>query len=472
MENRTYMSSEPIISVSGVRGKVGESLDPQTITQFSLAFGTFVKGKTVVIGRDSRTSSPLLRHAVLTGLLATGCHIIDVGLCSTPTILLMSKILDAQGSITITASHNPVEWNGIEFASESGRLLNEKERERLLHIYQTGSYTLSAWNELGTYEEKKDASLIHLRQILDMKWINVDSIRRRKFKVVLDCGNGAGSVISPLLLQELGCDLEKLNCVPDGNFRRPAEPTPEAISELCTTVLESKADIGFAHDGDADRVVIVTDEGIALSGEWTYAFVSDFILGKTAGDIVATVSTSRMLDDIAEKYGVAIHRTKVGVGWVVEKMNEVDAVLGGEGTGGVIYPSINYTTDGITSIAAVLQYLVDSQQSVSSLVDDIPKYEMCRKKCEIPSQEVATQLVNMVKKQYQDKTESSEDSSLRLDLTDGIKLVWDDRWVNIRKSGTEPVIRVFSEAPTYKEAENLCNEILECLSMLLKQINL
>ncbi|RKU27287.1 phosphoglucosamine mutase [Candidatus Poribacteria bacterium] len=462
------MSKEPIISVSGVRGKVAESLDPQVITRFSLAFGTFVEGKTVVIGRDSRTSSPLLRHAVLTGLLATGCHVIDVGLCSTPTILLMSKILDAQGSITITASHNPVEWNGIEFASESGRLLNQAERDRLLHIYQTESFNLSAWDELGTYEEKNDGMFIHLKWILELDWINVDSIRRRKFKVALDCGNGAGSVISPLLLHELGCDVVELNCVPDGNFNRPAEPTPEAISELCMSVRESEADIGFAHDGDADRVVIVTNEGIPLSGEWTYAFVSDFILSKTTGDIVATVSTSRMLDDIAEKHGVAIHRTKVGVGWVVEKMLEVDAVLGGEGTGGVIYPSINYTTDGITSIAAILQYLADSQQSISELVDNIPKYEMCRKKFEIPSQEVATQLVNMAMKQYQDETKSSQS----LDLTDGIKLVWDDRWVNIRKSGTEPVIRVFSEAPTNEEAETLCDEILECLDMLLKQINL
>ncbi len=466
------MSSEPIISVSGVRGKVAESLDPQTITKFSLAFGTFVEGKTVVIGRDSRTSSPLLRHAVLTGLLATGCHVIDVGLCSTPTILLMSKVLDAQGSITITASHNPVEWNGIEFASESGRLLNQAERERLLHIYETESYNLSAWNQLGTYEENKDANFIHLKQILNTKWIDVDSIRGRNFKVVLDCGNGAGSVISPLLLQELGCDVEELNCVPDGNFKRPAEPTPEAISELCKIVRDSNADIGFAHDGDADRLVIVTDKGIPLSGEWTYTFVSDFILSRTTGDIVATVSTSRMLDDIAEKHGVVLHRTKVGVGWVVEKMNEVDAVLGGEGTGGVIYPSINYTTDGITSIAAILQYLVDSKQSISGLIDNIPKYEMCRKKFEIPSQEAATQLVNMAMKKYKDETSSSQNSSLRLDLTDGIKRVWDDRWVNIRKSGTEPVIRVFSEAPTTEEAETLCDETLECLSTLMKQINL
>ncbi|MCG9127223.1 phosphoglucosamine mutase [Candidatus Poribacteria bacterium] len=462
------MYSEPIISVSGVRGKVGESLDPQTITKFSLAFGTFVNGETVVIGRDSRTSSPLLRHAVLTGLLATGCHVIDVGLCSTPTILLMSKELKAQGSITITASHNPVEWNGIEFASQSGRLLNQTERERLHHIYETESYILSAWNELGTYEEIRDANSIHLKHILNTQWLDVNSIQNRKLKVILDCGNGAGSVISPLLLENLGCEAVMINCFPDGNFRRPAEPTPEAIHELCEEVKVSKADIGFAHDGDADRVVIVTNEGIPLSGEWTYTFVADFILSKTSGDIVATVSTSRMLDDIANKHGVNVHRTKVGVGWVVEEMHKVNAVLGGEGTGGVIYPTINYTTDGITSIAAILQYIVDSKETISGLADKLPKYEMCRRKLEIPSQEVAAELVEIAMRKYKEET----DSSVVLDLTDGIKRVWDDRWVNIRKSGTEPVIRVFSEAPSTEEAELLCADTLETLNMLLKQINL
>ena len=384
----------------------------------------------------------------------------------------MSKMLKAQGSITITASHNPVDWNGIEFASQSGRLLNQTERNILFDIYQTESYSLSSWDNQGTYEVNSDANSIHLKHILDTQWLNVNSIQNRKLKVILDCGNGAGSVISPLLLENLGCEVVMINCIPDGNFQRPAEPTPEAIQDLCEEVIVSKADIGFAHDGDADRVVIVTNEGIPLSGEWTYAFVADFILSKTSGDIVATVSTSRMLDDIAEKHGVVLHRTKVGVGWVVEIMKEVDAVLGGEGTGGVIFPSINYTTDGITSIAAILQYLVDSKQNISDLVDKIPKYEMCRRKFEIPTQDAATQLVNMAMKKYQDEVDSSQNSSLRLDLTDGIKRVWDDRWVNLRKSGTEPVIRVFSEAPTTDEAELLCDETLECLSMLMKQINL
>ncbi len=465
-------TKDPIISVSGVRGQVGISLDARTITRFALAFGTFVGGKTVVIGRDTRTSSPMIRYAVLAGLFATGCHVIDVGLCPTPTVLLMAKMLGAQGSITITASHNPVEWNGIEFASESGKLLTQIERDELTRIYETEDFTLAPWDKQGTLQEYKDATELHLKQILSSSWLDVDLIRNAKLKIALDCGNGAGCVISPNLLQELGCQVVEINCEPDGDFRRPAEPTPDALGELCERVRETRADIGFAHDGDADRVVMVTDSGIALSGEWTIAFVADFILSKTKGDIVVTVSTSRMMDDIAAKHGVTLHRTKVGVGWVVEKMHEVNAVIGGEGTGGVIYPSINYTTDGIASIAAIVQYLAESKTTATAHVEAIPHYEMCRKKMEIPSQEIATQLVELALKMYEKENPSTVQSGPFLELTDGIKRVWDDRWVNIRKSGTEPVIRVFSEAPTVMEAEALCDETLENLKMLMKQINL
>ena len=309
----------PIMSVSGVRGQTGVSLEPRLITQFAMAFGTFVGGRTVVIGRDSRTSSPMVQHAVLAGLLATGCRVIDVGLCPTPTILLMAKALDAQGSVTITASHNPVEWNGIEFASASGRLLTQAERDKLARIYKAEEFALAPWNEQGRLETDSDAVAYHLTKILRSPWLGQELIQKANLKVVLDCGNGAGSVISPMLLRELGCRIVELNCVPDGHFRRPAEPTPEALGELCETVQATNADIGFAHDGDADRLVVVTERGVPLSGEWTLALITDFILNQTKGDIVATVSTSRMLDDVADKHGVTLHRTKVGVGWVVEK---------------------------------------------------------------------------------------------------------------------------------------------------------
>lgn len=462
-------TEKPIISVSGVRGEIAVSLDVRVITRFAMAFGTFIRGRTVIVGRDSRTSSPTIRHAVLAGLFATGCHVIDVGICPTPTVLLIAKVLHAQGSITITASHNPVAWNGIEFAAASGNLLTQAERDALMRIYETEDFALAPWNEQGTLEEYGEAITCHLERILHSPWLVQDLIRKVDLKIVLDCGNGAGSVVSPFLLRRLGCRVVELNCVADGHFRRPAEPTPDALDELCETVRVAKADIGFAHDGDADRLVVVTERGVPLSGEWTLAFIVDFILNKTKGDIVATVSTSRMLDDIAAKHGVALHRTKVGVGWVVEKMHTTNAVIGGEGTGGVIYPDIHYTTDGITSIAAIVQYLAESGSTVTQLVESMPHYQMCRKKLEIPSQELAARLIDLTLKVYEEEYATSKEPLL--ELTDGVKRVWGDRWVNIRPSGTEPVIRVFSEAPTLTEAEQLCNEALETLSALMKQIS-
>ena len=458
-------TQQPIISVSGIRGQVGISLDAPRITQFAMAFGTFVGGRTVVIGRDSRTSSPMLRHAVLAGLLATGCRVIDVGLCPTPTILLMGKALDAQGCVTITASHNPVDWNGIEFASASGRLLTQAERDEFARIYASEEFALAPWNAQGSLKTFSDATEVHLTKILSSPWIEQPLVRRANLKVVLDCGNGAGSVMSPTLLRELGCQVFELNCFPDGHFRRPAEPTPDALGELCERVRVTNADIGFAHDGDADRLVIVTERGVPLSGEWTLALIADFIINQTKGDVVATVSTSRMLDDIAARHGVALHRTKVGVGWVVEKMHEVNAVIGGEGTGGVIYPNVHHTTDGIASIAAMVQLLAETNSTVTALMDSLPHYEMCRKKLEIPSQDIATQVIARAEETY-----AGGSTTPQVDLTDGIKRLWDDRWVNIRKSGTEPVIRVFSEAPTAAEAETLCDETLETLEMLMKQL--
>ena len=459
---------KPIISVSGVRGEVGSSLDVRDMTRFAMAFGTFIEGKTVVIGSDSRTSGPTLRHAVLAGLFATGCHVVDVGLCPTPTVLFISKVLAAEGTITITASHNPAAWNGLEFASASGQLLTQTERDELLRIYETEAFDLAPWNKQGTFEIYADARGHHLSQILSAPWLDTRLIRAARLKVVIDAGNGAGSVISPTLLRELGCRVIEINCVADGHFRRSPEPTPEALDELCKTVLASGADIGFAHDGDADRLVIVTERGVPLSGEWTLAFAVDFMLTKMKGDVVATVSTSRMLDDITARHEVSLHRTKVGVGWVVDKMHITHAVIGGEGTGGVIYPYVHYTTDGITSIATLVQHLAEFGGTVTQLMENMSHYQMCRKKLEIPSEAVATQLVESALSVY--KEECADGREPFLELTDGVKRVWGDRWVNIRKSGTEPVIRVFSEAPTAEAAEQLCDETLETLTTLMKQI--
>ncbi len=452
-----------IISVSGVRGTVGSALDPSQLTRFATAFGTLVKGRTVVVGRDTRTSGPMAHHAILAGLIATGCKVIDVGVCPTPTVLLMSKNLSAGGSLVITASHNPIDWNGIEFASESGRLLSEAERARLMGIYESGDFKLAAWNKQGSIEVINTAVDRHIAGVLSCDWVVRDQIQSHALKVVIDCGNGAGSVISPHLLRALGCEVVELNCVPDGYFPRPAEPTPDALDQLCEVVKSEEADLGFAHDGDADRLVLVSEEGVPLSSEYTFTLAVDFLLNKRKGDIVATVSTSRMLDDVADRHGVKLHRTPVGVGFVVEKMRETGAVIGGEGTGGVIYPELQYTTDGIASIAAIVQLLAESSAlTISEVIASIPSYAICKEKLEVPSQQIADAVLQLAIETYANET---------LDLADGVKRVWEDRWVNIRKSGTEPVIRVFSEAHTLKEAQELCNSTLDTLKSLMQQIS-
>ena len=454
---------ELIISVSGIRGEVGGALDPSLLTRFAAAFGTLIEGETVMVGRDTRTSGVMAHHAILAGLVATGCNVIDVGICPTPTVLLMSKALNAGGSLVITASHNPINWNGIEFALESGRLLNEAERTQLMEIYESRNFRLAAWDKQGSIEKIDSAIDRHIACVLNCDWVVPDQIRSQALKVVIDCGNGAGSVISSRLLRALGCEVVELNCIPDGYFPRPAEPTPDALDQLCEVVKLEGADLGLAHDVDADRLVLVSEEGVPLSSEYTFALAAEFLLKKRKGDIVATVSTSRMLDDVAGRHGVKLHRTPVGVGFVVEKMREVGAVIGGEGTGGVIYPELQYTTDGIASIAAIVQLLAESNFSaISEIIASIPSYAICKEKLEVSSQQIADVVLQLAIEIYKDET---------LDLSDGVKRVWADRWVNIRKSGTEPVIRVFSEAYTLEEARRLCASTLDTLKSLIQQVS-
>lgn len=450
-----------IISASGVRGTIGGSFSPTEISRFATAFGTLIGGQTVVVGRDTRTSGEMVRGSLISGLVATGCDVIDVGVCPTPTILLTSKKIGAEGSVTITASHNPIDWNGLKLATKSGRLLSADAQRQFQEIYKSEKANLVSWDQLGSVETDDSAIDYHIAQILELDWINLDQIRHRSLKVAIDAGNGAGSIISPMLLRQLGCEVIEINCTPNGIFPRSSEPNQEALKELCQVTKSEGAHVGLAHDGDADRLVLVSDQGVPLSSEYTYALIADFLIGRRNGNLVATVSTSRMLDDVADKYGVELHRTPVGVGYVVEKMEQVGAALGGEGTGGVIYPEILHTADGITSIAAIVQLLASSNKNVMDLVSLIPRYWMDKKKIDMPSQDVSEAVLDSVLTVFENDD---------LDTMDGVKRIWDDKWVNIRKSGTEPVIRVFSEARSIQEAKDLCNSTVETLKSLMKHV--
>ena len=464
--------SELIISASGARGVIGESLTPERVVRLAAAFGNFIGSGRIVVGYDSRTSGPMMMHSVYAGLLATGCDILDVGMCPTPTILFMSRVEQADGSIVITASHNPAEWNGLEFAAQAGRLLNGQDLKSFLDIYHNQKLRLCSWNKQGKIKKLNQAISHHINAILEAQWVDLEQTHSRQLSVVIDAGNGVGSRISPVLLRALGCKVSEVFCHPDGSFPRPSEPYPEALSKLCQTVQSVGADLGLAHDGDADRLVIVDELGHAIGSEYTFALVADFLLGKTdqPAFIVATISTSRLIEDVAHRHKAELFRVPVGVSFVVEKMKQLSKdnpealVLGGEGTGGVILPNWQHTTDGIAAISVIVQMLAESDDSIQSRVRNLPEYKMHKIKLKIDRQATADELVRRAAVIF------SQLSNSILDLTDGIRCVWPDRWVGIRKSGTEPVVRIFSEANSSGTAKELALQTQQSLQEVIMQI--
>ena len=423
-----------MISPSGVRGIVGKGLTPEVISELASAFGSLRPGK-ILVGYDTRTSNQMFKYAVFSGLLSVGCHAIDVGICPTPSLQLMVKDTDAKGGIVITGSHNPVEWNALKFIRDDGLFLYPEEGEELIRLYKRGNIPRAGWNKIGKVSFDDQAVAHHLQSILRV--VNVNEIRNKKFKVVIDACNGAASVISPVLLEKLGCQVIRLNCKPDGIFPRPPEPVPENLEELSKVVKEHQADIGFAHDADADRLVLVSEQGEPLSEEYTLAIVTRFVLKeKTKGPVVTNICTSQTVEDVVKEFGCQIVRTKVGDIHVSRKMKDCGAVIGGEGNGGVIFPSLNYARDGIVSIALILNYLAAENRTISSICEELPRYYMIKKKIE--SQGFNFELL----KEEVIKRFESED----LDFLDGMKIKLPKGWVHIRPSGTEPVLRLISEA--------------------------
>ena len=449
--------NEWIVSVSGIRGIVGQCFPAHQITRMAGAFGTHLHQKhsakvRVAIARDTRASGEMTRHAAVAGLLSTGCDVIDLGMCPTPTLLLAARTLNVAGSIMITASHNPAEWNGLEIAAERGTFLNASDREAILGFFDKEAIGYKPWNAQGTLEEWDGAIDQHIKHILASQYVDVEAVQQRKLRVAIDAVNGAGSVITPMLLRELGCEVFPLYCDPDGDFLRSPEPTPKSLGALCRSVRDNRADLGLAHDADADRLTLVDEKGNAISEEYTLALIADLALRQKNGPVVTTVSTSLMVDDIAEKHGATVKRTKVGVNHVVDEMLESQAVLGGEGTGGIIFPEIHLTSDGITATAAMVQLLVETGKPLSSLVSQIPRYYISKKGLPIPSGTDPDAVIRRALDEFADE---------QLDTTDGVKLLRENSWVSIRKSGTEPVIRVFGEARSAQQADAFCGEIAE-----------
>jgi len=441
------MSDNLKITVSGVRAVVGDTLTTELTSGFGKAFGTYLKSGSVVVGTDSRTSNEMVKTAVMTGLLATGCDVIDIGIAPTPTVLLATKKYKAKGGVVVTASHNPSEWNGLKFADESGSCLNETEVKKLIAIYRRKAFKEVPWSQIGTSRCREDAVELHINQVA--RHIDVNLIRRRGLRVAVDTCNGAACVISRKFLERLGCRVWILNETADGRFAHDPEPTSKNLSGLSEFVKKKKADIGFAQDPDADRLAIVSEKGKAIGEENTLALALKHLLSKRRKSVVTVnLSTSRMIDDICGLAGAKLFRSRIGEANVVDMMRKNKSVIGGEGNGGLIYPKINFCRDSIAAMGVILEYLASSGNRVSDLVSGVKQYAMIKKKMNCSEKDIDKVLLK-IKKAFS--------YSNKINTLDGVKVEWADKWLHARRSNTEPIVRIMIEAETVFEAEDVYN---------------
>lgn len=419
------------ISISGVRGVVGDSLTPTLLTRFAQAFGTHTGSGTIVVGRDPRTSGEMVKHAVIAGILSSGGRVVDIGVCPVPTVQLQVRRRNAQGGIAITASHNPPEWNALKFIGPNGLFLDAGQARELLDIYHQGEYTKVRGDEIRAVEEAEGATDLHLKAILD-----VLGPLPAKLRVVLDSCNGAGSLVGPKLLEALGAEVISINVTPDGSFPRPAEPLPENLADLCRTVKEHRADIGFAQDMDADRLAIVSEQGKPIGEDYTLVLAALYVLAREPGPVVANLSTTSALNAVAKKFGCPLFLTKIGEVHVTDKMQQQNASIGGEGNGGVIYPRINFARDSLVGMALVLHLLTESGKSVSELLESLPRYSLVKEKMVCPSERIAA-VLKMLRQEF---------GEYELDTRDGVKVIMPEGWFLVRGSNTEPIIRIVAES--------------------------
>jgi phosphomannomutase len=440
---------ERILSISGLRGVIGDGLDPTYLVRFAAAVGTLAEGGTIVLARDGRSTGEMVRQAVLAGLTATGCHVVDAGIAATPTCGVLVDHLQADGGLQITASHNPIEWNGLKPFSPAGSVYDTATGEKLLDVLKREAFTWVGWDRIGSVEILTDPDAAHQERVFSL--IDESAIRQRALQVVLDCNHGSGAVFGPRMLEALGCEVEVLGGAPDGQFEHTPEPLEQNLTGLCAAVRESGADVGFAQDPDADRLSIVDDRGRYIGEELTLALCVDHVLATRPGPVVVNGSTSRTTADIAAKYGCEFHRSHVGEANVVAKMRDVQASIGGEGNGGVIEPAVGWVRDSFMGMAYVLDGLASRGGTLGEWVDSLPKYVIVKDKLTCPRDRIES-ACDSLRSTYTDATATEGD---------GLRLDWDDRWVQVRASNTEPIIRVFAEAPDDATATRLCGEAVE-----------
>lgn len=443
------MSAEQglIVSVSGIRGIVGESLTPAAALAFASALGVHTNGGKTVLSRDGRPSGIMLRHAILAGLTAAGCEVHDLGVAPTPTVGLAVRQLQTAGGIQITASHNPAPWNGLKLFGPDGRVLSAAEGRKVQALFESGNDRRVPWNKLGTMRDYHQAEELHCNRILEL--VDGSRIRAAGLRAFLDGNGGAGGPLGRRLLEALQVKTTHQGCEADGRFLHEPEPTAENLRDICPLVVTHQADIGFALDPDSDRLALIDETGRYIGEELTLALAVTFRLRRERGPIVVNMSTSRVNEDIAAKHGCVCHRSAVGEANVADKMLEVGALLGGEGNGGVLDPRVGLVRDPFIGMGLVLNLMAETGRKLSELVADLPVYHIVKDKYTVPRERLPELFASLTKRWPE----------AGVDRIDGLRLDWPDRWLHVRPSNTEPIVRVIAEAPKETEAKALCKEV-------------
>ena len=458
-----------IKSISGIRGtiggRVGDALTPIDTVKFVAAYATYIKKITtmnhpkIVLGRDARISGDMVHRLVCATLMGMGFDVVDIGLATTPTTEIAVPKEKASGGIILTASHNPRQWNALKLLDSNGEFLDAQAGAEILALAEAEDFDFAHVDDLGSVTEK-DYLDAHIQEVLDLELVNVDAIKKANFKVAIDCVNSVGGIAVPPLLNALGVrDIIEVHCEPHGDFAHNPEPLPKHLTDLTNAIKKGNADVGFAVDPDVDRLAIMSEDGSPFGEEYTLVAIADYVLSNTLGNTVSNLSSTRALRNVTEKHGATYSASAVGEVNVVAKMKETQAVIGGEGNGGIIYPASHYGRDALVGIALFLTHLAQSGKKVSELRASYPSYFMSKQKVDLTPSINTDKLFAAIKERYKE-----EDI---IDI-DGVKIEFKDRWVHLRKSNTEPIIRVYTEAPSEEEATALGKQLINEIEELIK----
>ena len=456
-----------IKSISGIRGTIGgnygEALTPIDIVKFTSAYAKFIinqdlDSNTIILGRDARISGPMLKELVTGTLIGCGLNVLDLGLSTTPTVEVAVQLKKAAGGVILTASHNPKEWNALKLLNNKGEFISEDDANQILSIVDNENFKFSNVNCLGNYSYDNDFNDTHINEVLNLDLVNVELVKSAKFTVVLDAVNSSGGIIVPILLERMGVKCIKLYCEPNGHFPHNPEPLPENINDLSELVLKEKADFGIVVDPDVDRLAFICDDGTCFGEEYTLVAVADYVLSKTPGNTVSNLSSTRALKDITIMHEGEYFASAVGEVNVVNSMKVNNAIIGGEGNGGVIYPELHYGRDALVGIALFLTSLAEKKISIKSLRDSYPNYFLLKKKIESATDINMKKILTFFTSYYQNE---------KITTIDGIKIDFKDQWVHIRKSNTEPILRIYVESSDEEKANVLANKVIKQIQKII-----